>query len=546
MFFQLVKQAFVIQKVYSTFALGELELFKNNAHLALAKSFSTRCKATRTIRYNFFFNFIFADCGAAAVYNILLALDMMQNTTYEQIVTTVNVRKRDYATLDIFDYFYSRMHAGTVHVDLIQAVQQLTSGKVVAQFFPVLPACTKSIAQVVEQLMQRGVVALATGSMRSCFHHQMIFGAQNNMLYLTNPVEKVTKEYFESYVSAESHLTIDVNDVLRFKKFEQDFSKFDVAPWNKYNIPAQVKSMFDSEHPTDVKIPWGGTCGITCFAVKGTDAELAIQQFEGFQSESLEQLCATFCKNNNMKGDQDVASVMELCEALALQKETSPQEMVIKLPNYVVQSNFGKCLAKAQVNAKLEALSAILQDHASGIAAKHNVTVEQALQRLHSKLSFFLYYNNLTVEQVQQMLADDAQSWQHRTDTISIQQGQEFTAQHATIKRASFPYEWGNQPNSHVTWNAIHEETNQVVGYITMQGTYIFDIAVHPAFQYCGIGKKLVQHVCHLHDGVSLDVRNTNIPAIECYKRLGFVPIAVHFPGYYDWHGGVSMQYWKK
>lgn len=80
----------------------------------------------------------------------------------------------------------------------------------------------------------------------------------------------------------------------------------------------------------------------------------------------------------------------------------------------------------------------------------------------------------------------------------------------------------------------VVEYANRVVGFILMTMTagecHILNLCIHPQFQHQGLGKQLLQHTLEESkrlDGfrVYLEVRRSNLPAIELYKKMGFEQI---------------------
>ncbi len=103
--------------------------------------------------------------------------------------------------------------------------------------------------------------------------------------------------------------------------------------------------------------------------------------------------------------------------------------------------------------------------------------------------------------------------------------------------RTAFLYELQN-PHSRLT---VAEREGEVVGYIccwdVADEVQILNVAVHPHFRRQGIADLLLRSA--LEDGqrsgvqsANLEVRGSNLPAIQLYKKLGFRQVGMR-RGYY-------------
>lgn len=120
------------------------------------------------------------------------------------------------------------------------------------------------------------------------------------------------------------------------------------------------------------------------------------------------------------------------------------------------------------------------------------------------------------------------------------------------IERLSFPTPWSKQFFVNELKYGIaslfvavvpekggHE---RVVGYIVcgqvLDEVHIQNLAVHPRFRRKGVATRLLTYIFnHFGErGVSsfyLEVRSKNPPALNLYKKMGFIPIGVR-KGYYS------------
>jgi len=106
----------------------------------------------------------------------------------------------------------------------------------------------------------------------------------------------------------------------------------------------------------------------------------------------------------------------------------------------------------------------------------------------------------------------------------------------------------------------------ELLGFINMRrDNYIIDLAVAPAAQGMGLGARLIREAARQclarldlenddkepdknsearqeSPRIKLHVRLYNLQARALYLKLGFKETERCFPGWYDWHGGVSME----
>lgn len=82
---------------------------------------------------------------------------------------------------------------------------------------------------------------------------------------------------------------------------------------------------------------------------------------------------------------------------------------------------------------------------------------------------------------------------------------------------------------------------DQVMGYgilsYSANEAHVLQLAIHPNHHHCGLGQKLLQHLLSMAkingaDEIFLEVRESNTPAINLYKKYSFVEIGIR-KGYY-------------
>ena len=89
-------------------------------------------------------------------------------------------------------------------------------------------------------------------------------------------------------------------------------------------------------------------------------------------------------------------------------------------------------------------------------------------------------------------------------------------------------------------------EDNKVIGYLYYSDIYdrveINQIEINSFHRNCGNGKKLMEYMIQNVDkNITLEVKKDNIPAINLYKRNGFVEVAIR-KGYYQGIDGILME----
>ena len=119
-------------------------------------------------------------------------------------------------------------------------------------------------------------------------------------------------------------------------------------------------------------------------------------------------------------------------------------------------------------------------------------------------------------------------------------------AELAELERACFSDPWTSAGISdtiqyETARTFVAQDSDRIVGYVMarISGTEgeILDLAVLPELRRRGIGRTLLQAVWKAmqHDGVKelyLEVRESNLPAIELYRSHGFRPVGLR-PRYY-------------
>ena len=122
----------------------------------------------------------------------------------------------------------------------------------------------------------------------------------------------------------------------------------------------------------------------------------------------------------------------------------------------------------------------------------------------------------------------------------------EHLTQMAELDELCFPVPWTlgmfkSELRNPVAVYYIAEEAGTVIGYAGMQVIldegYITNVAVHPDFRRKGLARALLARL--LEDAekrelafLTLEVRQSNLPAQTLYQSLGFIEVGLR-PGYY-------------
>ena len=129
------------------------------------------------------------------------------------------------------------------------------------------------------------------------------------------------------------------------------------------------------------------------------------------------------------------------------------------------------------------------------------------------------------------------------------------------LSKISFPIPWSkesitNELNNNMAHYivAINEETNAVIGFV---GAWIIvgegnitNIAVYPTFKRMGIASSLLTKLFELCNkenctDITLEVRKSNIPAQNLYKKHGFIEEGLR-KKYYQDNGEDAIIMWRR
>lgn len=126
------------------------------------------------------------------------------------------------------------------------------------------------------------------------------------------------------------------------------------------------------------------------------------------------------------------------------------------------------------------------------------------------------------------------------------------------IERKSFPHPWLHQhfidelSSPYAFPLAAFDPAGRLLGYICpmllLDEGHILDVAVDPEIRGAGVGRLLVEKVLEECRGngasfVSLEVRESNLPAIALYRKIGFAEVGKRKRYYENGEDALMMEY---
>jgi len=227
-------------------------------------------------------------CGATALVNVLMALDVPHNVEHVQEAVQTKQRRQ---TSPIPDYLLSRSLAGCNHQDLIDGMQSVSGGTVVGRFFPMHKRSVQ-LSSWLASWISRGCVPVATLNVQKAilrpgqviadaWHHQMIWGVAGRGVYLSNPLEVVSDQLLTPQLSSPSELLIRRADVVSRWSPDTDLGDFTTISderWATYNVLGQVVNLLREDRSSKrgqlsraltshIRIPASYKSGITFFCL---------------------------------------------------------------------------------------------------------------------------------------------------------------------------------------------------------------------------------------------------------------------------------------
>ncbi|WP_040210661.1 ribosomal protein S18-alanine N-acetyltransferase [Clostridium polynesiense] len=143
-------------------------------------------------------------------------------------------------------------------------------------------------------------------------------------------------------------------------------------------------------------------------------------------------------------------------------------------------------------------------------------------------------------------------------DYSIIEMTEEHIEEVLEISSMSFPIPWSRESFLKELLNMFAKyfvavKDNEVIGYggmwIIIDESHITNIAVHPDYRGMGVGENILKsmiHQCSLQrvNAMTLEVRKSNIPAQNLYRKYGFAEEGIRKAYYEDNHEDAIIM-WK-
>uniref|UniRef100_A0A1B6MG20 Uncharacterized protein n=1 Tax=Graphocephala atropunctata TaxID=36148 RepID=A0A1B6MG20_9HEMI len=233
-------------------------------------------------------------CGATAVINTLLALDVPFSTSSVKLHVATRLRAE---SAPLVEYLMSRSNAGATHVDLIRGLHSVSQDLVYARFFHMYPQRSISLVSWLSHWIRRGAVPIVTVNPQrglragggeqvpDAWHHQMVHGVSARGVHLTNPLEVQTEARLWPQLASPSELRVRRDDVV--SRWTPDTLLHPLIHpslplWRRLNVLGQVVNVVRESHgggsssrsqPTaHVTIPASYSSGVTIVLLRTNSA----------------------------------------------------------------------------------------------------------------------------------------------------------------------------------------------------------------------------------------------------------------------------------
>ena len=195
------------------------------------------------------------------------------------------------------EYLLSRSMAGATHEDIIAGIQKLTSGGVIGCFYHMHPSPPTDLLDWLRGWIDAGVVPLATlnlqkgvdedRSIPDAWHHQMIYGASDTSVYLTNPREVSPLSVIQQQLCSEPVLLVRSEDVVSRWTPVANWELIGNGRWAELSVVENIKKLMleyisvgggESLRTTHLTIPAVYKSGITLFAIDGSSGAQKLKE----------------------------------------------------------------------------------------------------------------------------------------------------------------------------------------------------------------------------------------------------------------------------
>ena len=220
-------------------------------------------------------------CGPTSVINILSSLDFKPLPSPKELLDFFPARLRDYKTRSLSKYLYSRAVAGTIHEEIIDTVEKISKNSIVGKFFIIKEYENKTkFSQWLKECFKNKIALVFTENLfvegNDAWHHQMAYGIENDQIYLTNPMNKISVCQMITFLTAGQWMIIPKDHVLERDINEEDIIELKKERWSCFNVLERAlnikdfmvgqfygKTVYDG-----LTIPYGGIAGISAFCKK--------------------------------------------------------------------------------------------------------------------------------------------------------------------------------------------------------------------------------------------------------------------------------------
>jgi hypothetical protein len=178
--------------------------------------------------------------GSLVFVLILILFQKALNFDYDfdSVCSSVKVNQRipesEAVNTTLADYLFSRSIAGMNASELIQNIKNATNGQIDGCFFPFYPPVDLNLGEWLVKCLRKRAVPVALlnlqktsffGIIPDAWHHQMIYGCDSDLVYLTNPLETKPFDLIRNELTSESVLLVRTEDVL--KRFNANKTNLD-------------------------------------------------------------------------------------------------------------------------------------------------------------------------------------------------------------------------------------------------------------------------------------------------------------------------------